>query len=159
MEKSSNAKFNEDPSCSMWTDGRTDGRADRRTVRNMTKVTGAFRNFANAFKKPVFDNRTPRHLFYSQITSVDRNILIKDTKERLASPLTDIRKLDIYVHIYTYIFNTPRRAFGSDRIISCLSLFSNWLRFSLLGDTQNFRICNHFHFYFITNPRTPPSSG
>ena len=48
---------------------RTDGRADRQTVRNMTKVIGEFCNFANAPKKSVFDNGTLRHLFYREILS------------------------------------------------------------------------------------------
>jgi len=42
--------------------------------------------------------------FSAEVTSNDRNLLIKDAKERLASPLTDIRKLDIYVHIHIYIY-------------------------------------------------------
>jgi hypothetical protein len=84
----------------------TDGRADRRTVRNMIKVIGAFRNFANAPKKSVFDNRTPliysTTRYWAEITSVDRYLLIKDTKEKLASLLTYICKLDMYIHTHIH---------------------------------------------------------
>jgi hypothetical protein len=93
----------------------------------MTKIIGAFRNFATRLKSPFSIIELP--VIYStarysaEVTSGDRNLLVKDTKERLASPLTDFRKLDMCVYIY--IFNNLRRAFGSDGIISRLSLFSN----------------------------------